>query len=113
MRCGKQKHSFWADALGDMLSYLANRAPGLLRSSQSHITPSRLTCPFILNRAILLKCKQELIMKGLKIISMKMEHLVFRDSVSYLPCALRKVPEAFGVSASKSWYPHYINTEET
>jgi len=52
-------------------------------------------------------------MKGLKIISMKMEHLVFRDSVSYLPCALRKVPEAFGVSASKSWYPHYINTEET
>jgi len=43
---------------------------------------------------------------------MKMEHLVFLDSVSFLPCALRKLPEAFGLSASKSWYPHYFNTRE-
>jgi hypothetical protein len=25
---------------------------------------------------------------------------------------LRKLPEAFGLQASKSWYPHYYNTEE-
>jgi len=37
---------------------------------------------------------------------------VIRDSVSFLPCALRKLPEAFGLSASKSWYPHYFNTRE-
>jgi len=43
---------------------------------------------------------------------MKMEHLVFLDSVSYLPCSLRKMPEAFGLTASKSCYPHYFNTEE-
>jgi hypothetical protein len=30
-----------------------------------------------------------------------------------LPCALRKLPEAFGLSASKSWYPHYFNTSAT
>ena len=43
---------------------------------------------------------------------MKMDHLVFLDSVSFVPCALRNLPEAFGLSDSKSWYPHYFNTEE-
>ena len=47
-----------------------------------------------------------------KIIIMKLENLVFLDSVSFLPCALRKLPEAFGLQATKSWYPHYISTEE-
>jgi hypothetical protein len=41
-----------------------------------------------------------------------MEHLTFLDSVSFIPCPLRKLPEAFGLSSSKSWYPHYFNTEE-
>jgi len=43
---------------------------------------------------------------------MKMEHLVFLDSVSFLPCALRKLPDAFGLQTIKSWYPHHFNTEE-
>jgi len=60
----------------------------------------------------MLKWKPELIMNGLKIMCMKMEHLVFLDSVSFLPCPLRKLPEAFGLTAFKSWYPHYFNTEE-
>ena len=67
---------------------------------------------FILNSSIKLKWKPELITNGLKIISMKIEHLVFLDSVSYLPCALRKLHEAFGLQATKSWYPQYFNTEE-
>ena len=60
----------------------------------------------------MLKWQLELIMNGLKIMCMKMEHLVFLDNVSFLPCPLRKLPEAFGLTASKSWYPHYFNTEE-
>ena len=28
------------------------------------------------------------------------------------PCLLRKLPEAFGLTVSKSWYPYYLNTEE-
>ena len=40
---------------------------------------------FILNRAIMLKWKPEIIANVLKIISMKMEHLVFLESVSFLP----------------------------
>ena len=43
---------------------------------------------------------------------MEMEHLEFLDSVSFLPCSLRKLPEVFGLVAFKSWYPHYFNTEE-
>ena len=53
----------------------------------------------------MLKWKPELIMSELKIMCMKMEHLVFLDNVSLIPCALRKLPEAFGMSASKSCYP--------
>jgi hypothetical protein len=40
-----------------------------------------------------------------------MEHLVFLYSVSFMPYALRKLPEAFGLIASKTWYPHYFNTK--
>jgi len=43
---------------------------------------------------------------------MRVEHLVFLDSVSFLPFPVRKLPEAFGLTASKSWYPHIFNTEE-
>jgi hypothetical protein len=42
---------------------------------------------------------------------MKMQHIHFLDSVSYLPMPLRKLPEAFGLSSSKSWFSHYFNTK--
>ena len=42
---------------------------------------------------------------------MTFEHMTFLDSISFLPIALRKLPEAFGLEATKSWYPHYFNTE--
>jgi len=51
-------------------------------------------------------------MNGLKIMCMIVEHLVFQNSVSFLPCPLRKLPEAYDLTASKSWYPHLFNTEE-
>jgi hypothetical protein len=41
---------------------------------------------------------------------MKLEHLKFIDSICILPFPLRKLPGAFGLTASKSWYPHYFNT---
>jgi hypothetical protein len=65
---------------------------------------------FILHRAILMKWNVELIMNGLKIMCMDMWHLVFLDSISFLPFTLRKLSDAFGVTVSKSWYPHYFNT---
>ena len=49
-------------------------------------------------------------MKGLKFVSMGIEHMHLLDSASYLPMPLRKLPEAFGLAVTKSWYPHYFNT---
>jgi hypothetical protein len=43
---------------------------------------------------------------------MKFEHMVFLDSISYMPLPLRKLREAFGLPSSKSWYPHYLNKME-
>jgi hypothetical protein len=37
---------------------------------------------------------------------------MFIDSISFMPCSLRKLPEAFGLTVAKSWYPHYFNTKE-
>jgi len=38
-------------------------------------------------------------------------HLTFSDSISFLPIALHKLPEAFGLTASKFWYPRYFNMQ--
>jgi len=43
--------------------------------------------------------------------STKIHHIQFLDSLSYMPTPLRKLPEAFGLQASKSWFPHYLNTK--
>jgi len=36
---------------------------------------------------------------------MTIHHMTFSDFISYLPMALRKLPQAFGLTAPKSWYP--------
>ena len=65
---------------------------------------------FILNRAILLKWQVEQIMDGMKIMCVRVDHLVFLDSVFLLPFALRKLPEAFALTVAKARYPHDFNT---
>jgi hypothetical protein len=42
---------------------------------------------------------------------MTIHHLTFIDSVSFLPMALRKLLEAFGLSVTNSWYPHFFNSK--
>jgi DNA polymerase type B, organellar and viral. len=54
----------------------------------------------------------EAIMNGQRNMCMTIEHIKFIDSISFLPFPLRKLASAFGLSASKAWYPHYFNTEE-
>ena len=102
----------WNDAVGDLFTYLCE--PRLWANIIVEIAYNvkAFDLDIIQNRAIFLKWKREVIAKGLKIISIKMENLVFFDSVSFLPCALRKLREAFGLQTIKSWYPYYFNTEE-
>ena len=104
-RCGKRRNSFRDDPVGDPLTYLcephtwANKIMAILHNAKVF------DLHYIVNRVIMLKWKPELITNGLKIISMKMEHLVILDDVSFLPCALRKLPDTFDNDATKSWYP--------
>ena len=112
VRCGKRKHTLWADPIGNMLSYLCEPRPWANKIVAIPHNAKAYDLHFSLNRAILLKWKPELITNEAKIICMKIEHLDFLDIVSVLPYALRKLHEAFGLSASKSRYTHYFNTEE-
>jgi len=106
VQCGRRKHSFWQDPVGALLSYLTEPRPWANKIVAETHNAKAFDFHFILNRAIMLKWKPELIMNGLKIMCMKMEHLVFLDSVSFFPCSLRKLPDAFGLTACRSWYPH-------
>jgi hypothetical protein len=109
---GEQCGTLWDDPVGDVLTYLSEPRPWANKIVGIAHNAKEFDLHFIWNRAIMLKWKPELITNGLRIISMKMEHLVFLDSVSFLLCALRKLHEAFGLQATKSWYPHYFSTEE-
>jgi hypothetical protein len=82
-RRGNRKHFFWNDPVGDLLNYLCE--PRLWANKIVAIAHNAKACDlhFILNRAIMLKWKPELTMNGLKIISMKLEHLVLLDSCPF------------------------------
>jgi hypothetical protein len=108
-RCGRRQHAFWDDTIGDLLSYLCEPRPWVNKVVVIALDAQAFDSQFILNKAIQMKWKHELILNGLKIVCMKIEHM-FIDSVSYLPMPLRKLPETFGLSITKSWYPHYFNT---
>jgi len=100
-RCGRRKHTFRQDPVGELLIYLTEPSPWVKKIIVIAHNSKAFDLHFILNRAIVLKLKPELIMNGQKIMCMGIEHLVFLDSVSFLPFLLRKLPEAFGLTASK------------
>ena len=56
----------------------------------------------------------ELIMRGTKIIMMRLGNLKFIDSLNYFPMALSKLPKAFGLcdSFKKGYFPHLFNTAD-
>jgi hypothetical protein len=101
---------FFDDAVGDLLSYLCEPRPWCIKFIAIAHNAKEFDSQFILRRAIL-KWTPQIILTGLKIISMEMQHINFLDSVSYLPMPLRKLLEAFELSSSKSWFPLYFNTE--
>ena len=97
---------------GELLSYLTERRAWANKIIAIAHNAKAFDLRFMMNRAMLLKWKPVLIMDGLKIMCMRMEHLLLWDSVSFLTFPLRRPPEAFGLTVAKSWYPHNINTQE-
>jgi hypothetical protein len=66
---------------------------------------------FVLNRLVRMKKLPDLlIMNEQKIICLKAENVTWLDSLNYLAMPLGKLPQAFGLTAQKSWYPHLFNT---
>jgi len=78
--------------VGELLSYLTESRTWANKIIAIELNAKAFNLHFILIRAIMLKWKTELIMNGLKIMCMKMEHLVFLDSVSFLPCPFASSP---------------------
>ena len=110
-RCGKKLHSFFEDPVGDLLSCLCEPRPWCNKVVAIAHNAKAFDAQFILTRAFFLKWTPELILNGLKIVSMKIQHIQFLDWVFYMPMPLRKLLEAFGVQASKSWFTDYFNTK--
>ena len=90
--CGRRKHTFWDDPVGDLLNYLCTSRPWCNKVVAIAHNAKAFDLHFILNKAIFLKWKPKLIVNGLKITDMTMEHLTFIDSISFMPCSLRKLP---------------------
>jgi len=105
------QHSFFEDPVGDLLTYLYEQRPWCKKVVAIAHNAKAFDAQFILDRAIFLKWTPELILNGLKIVNMKIHNIQFLDSVSYMPMPLRKLPEAFGLQASKSWFPQLSNTK--
>ena len=89
-------YSFWNDPVGDMFSYLCESRTWLEKIIVIAHNAKAFDFHFILNRAILLKWQVGLIMNGMKIMSMREEHLVLLMSVSSLQLPLRKLPTRSG-----------------
>jgi hypothetical protein len=66
-RCGKRRHLFFDDAVGDLLSYLCERRPWCIKVIAIAHNAKAFDSQFILRRAILLKLTPELILTGLKL----------------------------------------------
>jgi len=110
-RCGKRQHSFFEDPVSDLLSYICEPRPWCKKVVAIAHNAKAFDVQIILERAIFLKWTPKLILNGLKIVSMKIHYIKFLDSVSYMPMPLRKLPDAFGLQASKSWFPHLFKTK--
>lgn len=55
----------------------------------------------------------QLIMNGMKIMTMQIGHVHFKDSLLFMPLALAKLPGVFGFSEQrKGYFPHLANTPE-
>jgi hypothetical protein len=71
-RCGKRRHSLFDDTVGDLLSYLCEPRRWCDKVIAIAHNAKVFVSQFILRRAIILKWTPDLILTGLKIISMKM-----------------------------------------
>jgi hypothetical protein len=76
-RCGKRRHSFFDDPVGDLLSYLCKPRQWCNKVIAIAHNAKAFDSQFILKSALLFKWTPELILTGLKIISKKCNTFYF------------------------------------
>jgi hypothetical protein len=93
----QKRHSFFDVPVGDLLRYLCKPRAWCDNVVAVGHNARAFDNQFILNKAIFLNCWPQVIMNGLKVVCLRVQHLTFLDSASYLAMPLRKLPEAFGL----------------
>ena len=73
-RCGRTNHSFYDDPVGDLLSYLCEPRPWGNKVVAFAHNAKAFDSQIILKRAIFMKWNPQIILSGLKIINMKIQH---------------------------------------
>jgi len=68
VRCGRRKHAFWDDPVGDLLTYLCKPRQWCKKFIEIAHNSKGFDAHFILHRAILLKWTPKLILNGKKIV---------------------------------------------
>ena len=66
-RCGISKHAFWENPVGDLHTYLCEPRPWIRQIIAIAHNAKSFYLHFILNRAVLLKWRPEIVMSGQKI----------------------------------------------
>jgi hypothetical protein len=111
--CSKRKHSFWTDPVEERISYTFKSRPWADRIVAIAHNAKAFDLLFVLNGLLRMKLLPELIMNGHKIMCLKAENITWLDSLNYLAMPLRKLPEALGLTAHKSWSFIYLTRRRT
>jgi hypothetical protein len=107
-QCGKRTHG--EDPIGKFIEYLRLSRPFADKVYVISFNSRGYDAQFLLRKFLELSWSPDSIMDGSKILSMKVEGLIFLDSLNFLPMSLKNMPKSFDLSCKKGYYPHFFNT---
>lgn len=114
--CGQHEFIFRYNPVGELVKLAMEKIKGFSRTICIAHNAGGFDAQFILRYLIEEKKTQypSLIMNGTKIISMRLEKIVFLDSLNYFHMPLSALPKAFGFTSSiaKGIFPHLFNKPE-
>jgi G:T-mismatch repair DNA endonuclease (very short patch repair protein) len=113
--CGIRKHVFSTDPIDEFFKFLTLPRNHFREIYViSHNFRGYDSMPILRYMVETMKVKPRLIMRGTQIISADYKRLRFRDSLNFIPMALRKLPATLGLDQSleKGCYPFLFNTKE-
>ena len=111
-QCGKRTHVFWQEPVGKFIDYLWQYRPFADNIYISSHNSRGYNVQFLLRKFLELRWTPQLVMDGVKILSMDVENFCFLDYLNFLPTILKSMPKSFELTCKKGYYSHYLNTAE-